>query len=943
MAGIFSPNLQSQVTPESPTEMASPLASIAQLGTSIAKGLGGARDRADREARASAPSYTQLKDEREAGQLSEYSTELQRLEGLKGQISAQAYNLELRKVNMNYLDSLADPSFVAARETITGLPDEMVGRTDNEILINSLSQTPIGQAEISFAAQQLEAEGVAATPENVASVIRQREVTKLSVTNMQITDEASFRQAKPALNQLINMFTKDTQNSVFTLREAGVPVTGAMVQDRYADFLTLQTEIIDKIPANVPETQKEDVLKSLGRTEDFFVQLGMTQENGKIILLNKSELQVQEKVRTYVSVLNESEDAADNMLALQIMDQNYRPDAVTYGALTSAMARLGTDTPVMPDWITEADIIVTNDLIGTYTNLVEFEQSGGREQFTQDKKMKEGAISLVNPEEQAKWSGMTNAQGWTATKAFGTVSNGFSKDAILSGQMTDGFYNSMAGLALSFESIDIVEEPISFKGLRSEVSSKLPDLIKTAEAVDPVKGAAIKYLMFRSLTTQRFQYDTRLASDESKLGVSFNPQTRTYNLTSNTSDPAKLTLINIVNNRYNGDLVAATQDGFSKTASEDLSLLPSPSATQTDMNRVVYTLRGLAPQVDKVKDLLDLRSSAVYLSNLASQIEPQSSKDAREAAQESATSQTQNNGVQSTTASLIERYESGRGGYDTLFGQAQGSGGPFEGFNVSQKTLGELYEFSNPSGAQGTYGAYVKATNPKEVLATPMGRFQFVGTTLKDVAKKMGLPDDTVFNKETQDAMFLSLARDVMAGKSQEGKIKALRGTWDGFNSASDAELIQMIAEVEGGNPNLGGGGSSTPEYTPRITTTVLPPATTEGTTSGPASAPVVGGQGGAPVESVQATAALPEEVEVDQTTTEGGSFGGQGLVRVIDSPAYSRELQALLQALRVDPEQTFIVADLDEFDAAVAEGLIKKGDEVVVGSGEKAFVKKVE
>ena len=86
-----------------------------------------------------------------------------------------------------------------------------------------------------------------------------------------------------------------------------------------------------------------------------------------------------------------------------------------------------------------------------------------------------------------------------------------------------------------------------------------------------------------------------------------------------------------------------------------------------------------------------------------------------------------------------------------------------------------------------------------------------------------------------------------------------------------------------------------------------------------------------------------PEAVEVDQTTTEGGSFGGQGLVRVIDSPTYSPELQRLLQALQVNPDQTFIVADLDEFDAAVADGRLKKGEEVVVGSGDTAFVKKVE
>ena len=86
-----------------------------------------------------------------------------------------------------------------------------------------------------------------------------------------------------------------------------------------------------------------------------------------------------------------------------------------------------------------------------------------------------------------------------------------------------------------------------------------------------------------------------------------------------------------------------------------------------------------------------------------------------------------------------------------------------------------------------------------------------------------------------------------------------------------------------------------------------------------------------------------PEAVEVDQTTTEGGSFGGQGLVRVIDSPAYSPELQRLLQALRVDPEQTFNVADLDELDAAQADGRLKAGDKVVVGQGAEAFVVELE
>tara|TARA_R110000796_G_scaffold108265_2_gene219192 strand:- start:25 stop:2682 length:2658 start_codon:yes stop_codon:yes gene_type:complete len=443
--------------------------------------------------------------------------------------------------------------------------------------------------------------------------------------------------------------------------------------------------------------------------------------------------------------------------------------------------------------------------------------------------------------------------------------------------------------------------------------------IKTLDSVDP-EGATVARTYVRSgLNTELVRQQRNLAAIDATSVASWNGSNYVIDqdqLRAKTATSRVEGFNRSMQKYYGGDVVAGIRDGFRGVIGDGY----------TDVVQLagLYNLEGALDRRDAIGVINEtLKGLAVE--------EPETA------------GQTQNNGVQSTTASLIERYESGRGGYDTLFGQAQGSGGPFEGFNVSQKTLGELYEFSNPSGAQGTYGAYVKATNPKGVLATPMGRFQFVGSTLKAVAKKMGLPDNTVFNKETQDAVFLFHARDVMAGKSQEGKIKALRGTWDGFNSASDAELIQMIAEVEGGNPNLGGGGSTTPEYTPRITTTVLPPATTEGTTSDPASAPAVGGQGVAPVESVQSTTALPEEVEEGQTTTEGGSFGGQGLVRVIDSPAYSRELQALLQALQVDPEQTFGVADLDELEAAQADGRLKAGDKVVVGQGARAFVVELE
>lgn len=924
MAGIFTPTLQSQVTPERPTQMASPLASLAQLGESVVGGLARSRDRAEREARANRPSYTQLKDERESQQLSDYSRELQRLEGLKGQVSQSAYNLELRKVNMNYLDRLSDADFVSARETITGLPDERIGVTDDEILLNDLTKTPAGQAEISFAAQQLQAEGVDATPDNIAATIRQREVTKLSVDNMQIQDEASFRQAKPAIDELINMFQKDTQNSVFTLKEAGVPVTAAMVQDRYVDFLTLKTQIEGKFPANIPNDLKEDTLKSLQRTEDFFVQLGMTKENNEIKLLNTNELQVQEKISTYVNLLNQSDNAVDTMLALKISDPNYKLQPLEYNLLETRIAALGTETDVTPDWITEADIVVTNDLIGTYENLVSFQQSGDMARFTQDKKLTDGSLSLVNPEERAKWSGMTNAQGWTATKAFGSASNGFSKEAILSGSMTDGFYNSMAGLALSFESINIEEEPISFNGLRKEVSSKLPDLIKTAEAVDPAKGAAIKSLMFRSLTTQKFQYDTRLASDESTLGVAFNPETRTYNLTAQTSDPTKLTLIRIVNERYNGDLVAATEDGFSKTTASDLELLPSPTGTQTDINRAVYTLRGVAPQVDQVKELLDLRSSAVYLGNLASQIEPQSSKDAREAAVEQAT-QEQSNQVQTTTTPLVANGPvSVNLGID--FGQIESEAGLPTGFleRTAQIESSGNPSAKNPTSSAGGLFQQIDSNAKQYGVTNRFDPMQSTRGAVRFAKDNQRLLRSALNREPTAAELYLAHQQggggaSALLGNASENVVSVLTRVYKG-----NAKRARDAVRLNGGKESMTAGefaniwinkfnkGVRSPNLPTEVTTTELPLAPEGVTTAGPAAMSTTPVQTAAPVEGVTAEAELPEEATQEEEEAPAARPAASG-------PTTPPEITALLEVLG---SRALNADELDQLDEWIA-GLV--------------------
>lgn len=143
---------------------------------------------------------------------------------------------------------------------------------------------------------------------------------------------------------------------------------------------------------------------------------------------------------------------------------------------------------------------------------------------------------------------------------------------------------------------------------------------------------------------------------------------------------------------------------------------------------------------------------------------------------------------------LIDRTEGG-GNYNTLFGNSQ-NGGRFDGVNVSEMTLDQLATFSDPSGA---YGQWVKGANPKGVVATPMGRHQIVGTTMRATARDMNLPGNTKFSPYIQDAMAGNLAHNRLAGASSPAaKRAAMRAEWDGFSNVSDAALDTAIAQFEG-------------------------------------------------------------------------------------------------------------------------------------------------
>jgi hypothetical protein len=277
--------------------------------------------------------------------------------------------------------------------------------------------------------------------------------------------------------------------------------------------------------------------------------------------------------------------------------------------------------------------------------------------------------------------------------------------------------------------------------------------------------------------------------------------------------------------------------------------------------------------------------------------------------------------VGSTTSQLLDKFEGG-GDYNALLGFANRAGGPFAGTNVSEMTIGQLKDF-----ADSDYADYSR--KQLGYKATPMGRFQFVGSTLASVAERMGLPDDTVFTPEVQNDMFIFHAKEVMAGKSEAGKRAALKSTWEGLRKASDAELNQMIAEIEGGTATFnisGSAGGSFRAGRPSDANTVAAqagPAVQRAVAAAGAPSTMAATTPSAPTEAaaMEAVAALPEAIPT-LPANEGGTTQQQ-------TTTVDPEVQAAIQELSSTPDKTY--ASDAEFLAAQEAGELEPGDSVVV------------
>ena len=145
---------------------------------------------------------------------------------------------------------------------------------------------------------------------------------------------------------------------------------------------------------------------------------------------------------------------------------------------------------------------------------------------------------------------------------------------------------------------------------------------------------------------------------------------------------------------------------------------------------------------------------------------------------------------------------------------------------ITEKTFSEVLDFVKRDGA---YAAWSRTQSAEKTTHTPVGKYQFVGRTLRDIVSRakdtgtwdeLGIDDDTLFTEEVQDRLFNWYAKDTIrqagTNASQEEIREKFRGRWqaltqnkdgssrrdnpNGVPKVTDAELDVIIEEVQSGN-----------------------------------------------------------------------------------------------------------------------------------------------
>jgi hypothetical protein len=143
---------------------------------------------------------------------------------------------------------------------------------------------------------------------------------------------------------------------------------------------------------------------------------------------------------------------------------------------------------------------------------------------------------------------------------------------------------------------------------------------------------------------------------------------------------------------------------------------------------------------------------------------------------------------------------------DALWKQSQRN--TFKDFTPTESTLGEVLDFTK---FDGEYANWSRKQGTKKTTHTPVGKYQFVGATLRDIKNRGGFDDlnidnNTIFTENVQDKLFEWYIKDTIKSvgnnATQEEKRNKIRKRFEGATpgKVSDNELDLIIEQILSNN-----------------------------------------------------------------------------------------------------------------------------------------------
>ena len=151
---------------------------------------------------------------------------------------------------------------------------------------------------------------------------------------------------------------------------------------------------------------------------------------------------------------------------------------------------------------------------------------------------------------------------------------------------------------------------------------------------------------------------------------------------------------------------------------------------------------------------------------------------------------------------------------DALWKQSQKE--TFKNFTPTQSTLKEVLEFTK---FDGEYADWSRQQGQNKTTHTPVGKYQFVGATLRDIKNRKGfddlnINDNTIFTEQVQDKLFEWYIKDTIksvgTNATQEDKREKIRARFEGAttekvsNKELDLIIEQILADSYSSNINQG-------------------------------------------------------------------------------------------------------------------------------------------